>query len=351
MSPADAIARLADGGHLREDEAYALFVTVLQGELTPAQLGAITLGLRQKGEHVAELVGAARALRDHAVVLPDAPPNTIDTCGTGGDGAGTLNISTAAGLVAAGAGVPVAKHGGRAASGRVGAADVLEELGVELVLPPDVLAACLREVGFTFLFAPHFHPALRHVAGVRRELGIRTVFNLLGPLVNPAGVRRQVIGVAQRRWVEPIAEVLRALGTDHAWVVHGGVGLDELALEGESLVAEVVGDDLRLRTIDAAGAGLAPAPIAALQVSTRAEAAAALRAVLQGTPGPARDVVRLNAGAALVVGGRAPDLRAGVELATRAIDDGSARRVLDDLVAFTRAAAADAGPSPAEASR
>jgi len=337
MKPSDAIARLADGGHLTEDEAHGLFVAVLRNELTPAQVGAIALGLRQKGEHVSELVGAARALRAHAVTLPAIPRNSVDTCGTGGDGADTLNVSTAAGLVAAGAGVPVAKHGNRAASGRVGAADVLEALGVELALPPDAVAACLRQVGFAFLFAQRFHPALRHVAGVRRELGIRTIFNLLGPLVNPAGVRRQVIGVAERRWVEPLAGVLRALGTDHAWVVHGGVGLDELALEGESLVAEVVGDALRLFTVDAARAGLTPAPTAALRVTTVAEAAAALRAVLEGAPGPARDVVLLNAGAALVVGGAAADLRDGVATAACAIDTGAARRVLDDLVTFTRA--------------
>jgi len=345
MKPSDAIARLADGGHLTEDEAHGLFVAVLQGELTAAQVGAIALGLRQKGEHVDELVGAARALRAHAVPLPGIPPNAVDTCGTGGDGADTLNISTAAGLVAAGAGVPVAKHGNRAASGRVGAADVLEALGVELELPPETLATCLREVGFAFLFAPRFHPALRHVAGARRELGIRTIFNLLGPLVNPAGVRRQVIGVAARRWVEPIAGVLQALGTDHAWVVHGGVGLDELALEGESLVAEVKGDALRVFTVDAAGAGLAPAPTAALRVTTAAESAAALRAVLDGVPGPARDVVVLNAGAALVVGGAAADLREGVARAARAIDAGAARRVLDALTAFTRAHAPAASGS------
>jgi anthranilate phosphoribosyltransferase len=342
MTAADAIARLADGGHLAEDEAYRLFVAVLRGELTPAQVGAIALGLRQKGEHGAELVGAARALRAHAVTLPDVPPDTVDTCGTGGDGASTLNISTAAGLVAAGAGVPVAKHGNRAASGRVGGADVLEALGVELALPPAALAACLRTVGFAFLFAPHFHPALRHVALVRRELGIRTIFNMLGPLVNPAGVRRQVIGVADPRWVGPIAEVLLALGTEHAWVVHGRTRLDELSLEGESVVAEVLGGEVRLCTVDPGMAGVEEAPTAALRVSTPLEAADAVRAVLDGAPGPARDVVRLNAGAALVVGGRTDDLRAGVALATRAIDDGSARRVLDELVAFTRAHAAPA---------
>jgi anthranilate phosphoribosyltransferase len=219
----------------------------------------------------------------------------------------------------------------------VGGADVLEALGVAPVLDPATAAACLREVGFVFLFAPAFHPALKHAAGPRKELGTRTVFNLLGPLVNPAGVRRQVLGVAERRWVEPIAQVLRRLGVDRAWVVHGLAGLDEIGLEGPSLVADVTPDAVRLHEVSAADAGIAPAPVAALRVGSRDEAADRVRRVLDGEPGPARDVVCLNAAAALVVGSAAADLREGAVRAADAIDAGRARTVLDRLVAFTRA--------------
>src|SRR5207249_1523384 len=217
------------------------------------------------------------------------PPEAVDTCGTGGDGASTLNVSTAAGLVVAGAGVPVAKHGNRAVSGAVGGADVLEALGVRLELPAAVLGARLRATGFVYLHAPALQPAMRHAAGPRRELGIRTLFNVLGPLTNPAGVRRQVIGVFDRRWVEPVAEALVRLGAERAWVVHGAGGLDEIALEGETVVAEVAEGRVRLGTVTAADAGLAPAPLAALRVGSTAEGAALIGAVLEGTAGPARD--------------------------------------------------------------
>jgi anthranilate phosphoribosyltransferase len=270
--------------------------------------------------------------------VPDVAPNAIDTCGTGGDGASTLNVSTAAALVVAAAGVPVAKHGNRAASGTVGGADVLEALGVRLALDPATASACLRATGFAFLFAPAFHPALKHAAVPRRELGIRTFFNLLGPLANPAGVRRQVVGVADRRWVEPLATVLGRLGVERAWVVHGGVGLDEVALEGATLVADVTPAGVALREVRAADLGLAPAPLAALRVTSRDEAAERLRAVLAGARGPARDVVCVNAAAALVVAGAAADLAAGLARAQAAIDDGGAQAVLDRLIAFTAAA-------------
>jgi len=333
----EALARVVDGHDLAESEMAAVVESILGGAASPVQVGALLVALRMKGETVDELTGAARAMRAHATPLPGVPADAVDTCGTGGDGASTLNVSTAAGLVAAGAGVPVAKHGNRAVSGAVGGADVLEALGVTLALPPAALAECLRTVGFAFLYAPALQPAMRHAAAPRRELGVRTFFNLLGPLTNPAGVRRQVLGVYDRRWLEPVARVLGRLGSERAWVVHGGGGLDELALEGESFVAELARGSVRLHTVTAAAVGLRSAPRGALRVESAADAAARLGTVLDGEPGAARDVVCLNAGAALVVAGRAPDLAAGVAAAAAAIDAGRARRVLDRLVAFTRA--------------
>jgi anthranilate phosphoribosyltransferase len=345
MTLREAIARLTDGRDLSEAEAGACVGAVLSGEATPAQIAGFLVALRMKGETTDELTGAARALRTHAVHLADAPAGAIDTCGTGGDGAATLNVSTAAGLVTAAAGVPVAKHGNRAVSGKVGGADVLEALGVVLELPLEALSRCLRTVGFAFLYAPAFHPALRAAAAVRRELGVRTVFNLLGPLANPAGVRRQVIGVFDRRWLERMAEALARLGTDHAWVVHGAGGLDELSLAGESTIAEVRGERVDVRTVSAADVGLSAAPADALRVDSAADAAARVSAVLAGEPGPARDIVCLNAGAALVVAGVVSDLRAGVARAAAAIDSGEARALLGRLAAFT-AAAAESRPTP-----
>jgi len=331
-----AIARVVDGHDLSEVEMAACVERILSGEASAAQVAGLLVGLSMKGEAVTELAGAARVLRAHAVPIPEVPPDAIDTCGTGGDGAGTLNVSTTAGLVVAAAGVPVAKHGNRAVSGAVGGADVLEALGVELTLSPGALSACLRSVGFAFLYAPALQPALRHAAAPRRELGIRTLFNLLGPLANPARVRRQVIGVFARRWLEPMAQVLLRLGVERAWVVHGAGGLDELALEGESAVVEVAGGALRSRTVSAAEAGLGAAPATALRVASVAEAAERMRAILGGEPGPGRDIVCLNAAAALVVAGRAADLRQGVVQAAAAIDEGRASALLAQLVAFTR---------------
>jgi len=338
VTPRAAIARLLDGHDLTEAETAGCVEHILRAEAGPAEIAGFLVALRMRGETVDELRGAVRALRAHMVPLAGAPAGAIDTCGTGGDGAATFNVSTAAGLVAAGAGVPVTKHGNRAVSGTVGGADVLEALGVRLELPPATLARCLAEVGFVFLFAPAFHPALRHAAAARRELGVRTIFNLVGPLVNPAGVRRQVAGVFDRRWVEPMARVLLTLGAERAWVVHGAGGLDELSLEGESVVAEVVDGGVRTHAVRAADLGLAPAPPSALRVGSVAEAATRVREVLGGTPGPARDIVCLNAGAALVVGGVVSDLRAGLARAAASIDSGAAAAVLARLVAFTSGA-------------
>ena len=342
MGVRHAIARVTSGHDLSEAEMAAAVEEILGGTADAAAVAGLLVALSMKGETVSELVSAARVLRAHAVAVEGAPANTIDTCGTGGDGAGTLNVSTAAGLVAAACGVPVAKHGNRAVSGRVGGADVLEALGVRLELPPARLGACLRATGFAFLFAPSLHPAMRHAAAPRRALGVRTLFNLLGPLANPAGVRRQVVGVFDRRWVMPVAEALCALGAERAWVVHGAGGLDELALEGESVVAEVAGGRVRPLTVTAASAGLAAAPTATLGVGSVAEAAACLGRVLAGERGPMRDVVCLNAAAALVVGEAAPDLRAGAAEAARALDGGRAADVLARVVRHTTQAGGDA---------
>jgi anthranilate phosphoribosyltransferase len=336
MTPEGAIARLVGGASLAEEEMAAVTTRLLAGEVTPAQIGALCVALRMKGESVDELAGAARTMRAHMTRVPDVPAHTIDTCGTGGDGHGTFNISTAAALVVAAAGVPVAKHGNRAASGTVGGADVLEALGVRLALDPATASACLRETGFVFLFAPAFHPALKHAAPVRREIGIRTFFNLLGPLANPAGVRRQVVGVAERRWIEPIADVLRRLGVERAWVVHGAIGLDELALEGTSVVADVTAGGVALRELRAQDLGLTPAPLATLRAASCDEAVARLRALFAGEQGPAHDVVCLNAGAALVVAAAAPDLASGVATAARTLASGAVVSLLERLVAFTR---------------
>lgn len=335
MTPREALAAVVARRDLAGDELASAFEAVLAGEAPPAVVGALLVGLRMKGETPEELAAVAQVLRRHVVPLPGVPAGAVDTCGTGGDGAHTFNISTAAALVVAACGVPVAKHGNRAVSGSVGSADVLEHLGVRLELPPATLVACLRATGIAFLFAPAFHPALRQLGGVRRELGVRTFLNLLGPLVNPAGVRRQVVGVADAALVEPIAHVLRALGAERAWVVHGSGGLDEIALAGPTEVAELHGGAVRRFTVQPSDVGLATAPVTALVVDGPAASAACIRDVLAGVPGPARDVVCLNAGAMLVVAGVAADLAAGVARAQQAIDDGAARALLARLVAFT----------------
>jgi anthranilate phosphoribosyltransferase len=339
-----ALARLVERHDLSAAEMTAAMEDVLAGGATAAQTAGFLVALCMKGETPDELAAAARVMYAHAAVVPGVPAHAIDTCGTGGDGAGILNVSTVSGLVVAAAGVPVAKHGNRAVSGSVGGADVLEALGVELELSPEALGACLREVGFAFLFAPALQPALRHAAAPRRELGIRTCFNLLGPLTNPARVRRQVIGVFDRRWVEPVAGVLLRLGAERAWVVHGAGGLDELSLEGESAVAEIADGRLRLATVRAEDAGLPPTPTAALpRVASPGAAATAARAILAGERGPGRDVVCLNAAAALVVAGAARDLREGAARAGEALDRGAPAALLDRLVAFTRGAAPGGG--------
>jgi anthranilate phosphoribosyltransferase len=329
------LARLADGQVLAEAEAEAAVDILMAGEATPAQIAGFLMALRVRGETVEEITGAARAMRVRMSRVA-APEGAIDVCGTGGDAAGTLNISTAVAFVVAGAGVPVAKHGNRAVSSRSGAADVLGALGVNLDAPFPVIEQAMAEARVAFLLAPRHHAAMRHVAGARVELGTRTLFNLLGPLSNPAGVRRQLMGVFSARWLRPLAETLGRLGAERAWVVHGSDGLDELTVTGPSHVAAWEEGRVREFTLTPEDAGLSRGSPAALKGGDAAENAEALRAVLVGRgTGAYRDAVLLNAAAALIIAGRAGDLREGAALAARSIDDGAARAALDGLIAIT----------------
>jgi anthranilate phosphoribosyltransferase len=323
------LARLAAGETLSENEAEQAFGLIMAGEATPAQIGGLLMAMRVRGETVAELTGAVRAMRARMQRLA-APPGAIDVCGTGGDNAGTLNISTAVTFVLAGLGVPVAKHGNRALSSRTGGADVLTALGIDIDVALERLPAILRAANCAFLFAPRHHAALRHAAGPRVELGTRTIFNLLGPLANPAEVRRQLIGVFDPRWGQPMAAALAGLGTECCWIVHGQ-GLDELTLAGENQVVELRDGAIRTRTVTPEQAGLPRAPIAAIRGGEAAANAAALAALLEGEAGPYRDTVLLNAAAALIVAGRVDDLREGAALAAQALDDGTALAALETL--------------------
>ena len=324
------LSLLADGGTLSEDNAGDFFAACLRGDPTPAQVGAALTAMRMRGETLGEIVACARAMRQAAIRI--APPYpTIDVCGTGGDGLHTLNISTAVGFVAAGGGLKVAKHGNRALSSKSGGADILSELGVDISAPADKQLKALDEAGICFLFAPAHHGAMRHVSPVRAELGFRTIFNLLGPLTNPAGAQRQVVGVYSERGVERLAEALAALGSERAWVVHGS-GLDELTTTGETSVAEVRDGQVRLFTITPEAVGLKRAALADLTGGTPAENAQALRRLLAGETGAYRDIVLLYAAAAFLVADEVETLREGVDLAAAVIDDGRAQGALDKLV-------------------
>lgn len=324
------LAALAGGAVLSDAQAESFFDACLRGELSPAQLGAALTALHLRGETAAEVAAGARALRRSALPFDPGGP-VFDTCGTGGDGLHTYNISTAVAFVLAGGGVRVAKHGGRAVSSRSGSAEVLAALGVRLDAPPALARRQLDEAGVCFLSAPAYHPAMRHVAPVRAELGFRTLFNLLGPLANPAGARRQVVGVYDPGRLELVAEVLGALGAEHAWAVHGD-GLDELALSGDTQVVEWRDGTLRRFTVTPEAAGMPRAPRGALCGGDPAHNAAALRDLLDGRTGPYRDVVVLNAAAGFHVAGRAADLAEGAALAAAALDDGAARAALARLV-------------------
>jgi anthranilate phosphoribosyltransferase len=327
------LAAVAAGRRLSESEAEAAFEIIMSGNATPSQIGAFLMALRVRGESVDEITGAARIMRAKALAI-EAPPGTIDTVGTGGDGSGTFNISTASALVVAGCGVPVAKHGNRAFSSKSGAADVLAALGVNIDCEMEIVRRCLWEVGICFLMAPRHHSATRHVGPTRVELGVRTIFNLLGPLSNPAGTRRQLVGVFASEWVRPIAEVLGRLGAEHVWVVHGS-GIDELTTAGTTTVAEYKDGRLVEFEVEPEEAGVKPARLEQLKGGEPAHNAALTRDLLGGAQGPLRDVVLLNSAASLIVAGRAASLRQGAELAAQSIDSGAAREVLEKLVAMT----------------
>jgi anthranilate phosphoribosyltransferase len=323
------LARLASGETLSDDEAEDAFGIIMSGEATPAQIAGLLMAMRVRRETVAELTGAVRAMRARMTSV-EAPAGAIDVCGTGGDSAGTLNISTAVTFVLAGLDVPVAKHGNRALSSRTGGADVLTALGVNVDVPLDRLPSVLRAANCVFLYAPRHHAALRHAAGPRVELGTRTIFNLLGPLANPAGVKHQLIGVFDPAWARPMAETLGNLGCEACWVVYGQ-GLDELTVAGDNSVVELRDGVARSFTVAPEDAGLALAPVSAIRGGDAAVNAAALWALLRGAGGPYRDTVMLNAAAALIVGGRAVDLRDGVAQAARSLDSGAALSALETL--------------------
>jgi anthranilate phosphoribosyltransferase len=327
------LAKLALGQRLGESEAAAAFDAMMSGDTTPSQMGAFLMALRVRGETVEEITGAARTMRAKALAV-EAPPDAIDVVGTGGDGAGTFNVSTAAAIVVAGSGVPVAKHGNRKASSLSGAADVLEALGVNINADMSLVRRAIHEAGIGFLMAQRHHSAMRHVAPTRTEMGTRTIFNLLGPISNPAGVKRQLVGVFARDWVKPVAEVLGKLGGERAWVVHGD-GLDELTTAGTSVVAELRDGKVATFEVTPEMAGLPRARLDELKGADPLANAARLNALLDGKPGALRDIVLLNAAAALIVAGRAKDLREGVGLAARSIDSGAARRALDRLIVIS----------------
>jgi anthranilate phosphoribosyltransferase len=334
----DALARLLDGEDLSRDEARGVMDTIMSGDATPAQIGGFLVALRLKGETPDEIAGCAEAMRAH--VLPVRPTRTdlVDTAGTGGDGGKTFNISTAAALVAAAAGAGVAKHGNRSVSSKAGSADVLESLGFELELAPERIAQSIDELGFGFMFAPTHHPSMKHAAPVRRELAARTVFNVLGPLTNPAGARAQIVGVYSADLVPVIADVLASLGAQRAFVVHGAGGIDELSPTGPNLVCEVVDGTVRRREIDPLDLGIARCDPDELLGGTADENAVKIREVFAGATGGRRDAILLNAAGAIAAGGHADDLREGLTLATEALDSGAAAERLDQLVAFSNEA-------------
>jgi anthranilate phosphoribosyltransferase len=333
----ELIEKLGRREDLTMDEAAAAMGAIMRGETAPAQIAGLLIGLSMKGERPAELVGFARTMRAEAVPLAAPAGEVFDTCGTGGDRSGSFNISTAAAIVLAACGVRVAKHGNRSVSSRCGSADVLEALGVNVSAPPVVVERCLADVGVAFFFAPTFHPAMRHAGQARRDLGVRTAFNLLGPLTNPASPSRQIVGVPRPELTELLARALLLLGAERAWVVHGADGLDELSTTGYTKVSECRGGAVQTFYVHPAEYGLAKASLDALRGGDAATNAAMVQQVLEGNAGPARDIVLLNAGAALFIAGRVESVRAGITHAAEAIDNGRAKRVLQQLGASSHA--------------
>ena len=323
--------------NLTQAETAEAFDLIMSGQATPAQIGALIATLRMKGECVDEIAGAASSMRRHAVYIDPGGLPVVDTCGTGGDSCGTFNVSTTAAFIVAGAGVPVAKHGNRAITSRCGSADLLAELGVNIDVPPETVEACIREAGIGFLFAPKLHPAMKHAMGPRRELGVRTVFNMLGPLTNPSGAKAQIIGVFAPELTEPFAEVLRLLGSRRAFVVHGHDGMDEITTTTTTRVSELVNGAVKTYELDAQDFVGDHAALKDLAGGTPAENAATTRRVLDGAPGPCRDIACLNAAAAIVAGGGAQTLRQGWDLAAEAVASGRARKALEDLVRISQA--------------
>jgi len=331
----DLLRKLTRHVDLTSDEASAAMELVMTGQTTPAQLAAFLIGLSMKGERPEEIVGLAQTMRAHAVKLSRPYPEAFDTCGTGGDGAGTINISSAAALVMAACGVVIAKHGNRSASSRCGSADVLEALGVTLAVTPAVVERSLNEVGLAFLFAPAFHPSMKHGAPTRRELGLRTAFNLLGPLTNPVGPARQIVGVPRPELTDLLARALLMLGSERAWVVHGADGLDEISTAGYTKVSEAHAGAVRTFHVHPADFGIRKAPLSSIAGGDAAENAAIMRRLLDGERGPIHDIVVLNAGAGLFVAGRADSVEDGIRLARTAIGSGNAKEILRRLVDVT----------------
>jgi anthranilate phosphoribosyltransferase len=328
------IGRIAGGHRMTVAEAETAFDIMMSGNATPSQMGGFLMALRVRGETVDEIAGAARVMRTKSLKI-EAPADAIDTCGTGGDASGTYNISTAASLVVAGSGVPVAKHGNRALSSKSGAADVLTALGVNIDADMSLVRKAIFEAGIGFLMAPRHHAAMRHVGPVRVELGTRTIFNLLGPLSNPAGTKRQLVGVFGKTWVEPMAQVLGMLGIERAWVVHGSDGIDEITTSGPTSVASLENGKVTSFEVTPEDAGLPRSKPEHLKGGDPSTNADALRGVLAGVPGPYRDIVLLNAAAALIVAGKAKTLKDGAAVAAKSIDSGAARATLDRLIAIT----------------
>jgi anthranilate phosphoribosyltransferase len=330
------LAKTASGAALSREEAAHAFDRMMSGEATPSQMGGLLMALRVRGETVDEITGAASTMRAKMTRVA-APPDAIDVVGTGGDASGSYNVSTCAALIVAGAGVPVAKHGNRALSSKSGAADVLGALGVKIDLRPDEITRCIYEAGIGFMFAPAHHPATKNVAPTRVELGTRTIFNLLGPISNPAGVKRQMIGVFSKQWVEPMAQVSKALGSECVWVAHGSDGLDEITTSGPTHIAALENGKVRTFDINPEDIGLPRAKPEELRGGDAEKNAAALMAVLKGTKGPYRDIAIINAAAALIVAGKAKDLKEGAAIATKSLDSGEAEGRLDRLIAVSNA--------------